>query len=211
MFFLLTIILVLITIFEYNLIKTLTPEGRNYVVSLHNDYRSQLTQGKSANLSGENMPTGKNIKQMSYSVDIENIAQQWANNCTYSHSGIYVYGECFSAFPAEYNETTGLYNAISGWWSELVFKGALGPEANNTWIPFNGAQNGRGVGHWTQLAWWNTIRVGCGLARCDRYKTYIVCNYDPVGNVITLGVYEIGTPCSGCPDKCNSTNKLCLN
>nr|CAD2184176.1 unnamed protein product [Meloidogyne enterolobii] len=61
------------------------------------------------------------------------------------------------------------------------------------------------------MAWWNTNRVGCGLARCDRYKTYIVCNYDPVGNVITLGVYEIGTPCSGCPDKCNSTNKLCLN
>uniref|UniRef100_A0A915LEJ6 SCP domain-containing protein n=1 Tax=Meloidogyne javanica TaxID=6303 RepID=A0A915LEJ6_MELJA len=79
--------------------------GRNYVVSLHNDYRSQLTQGKSANLSGENMPTGKNIKQMSYSVDIENIAQQWADKCTYSHSGIYVYGECFSAFPAEYNES----------------------------------------------------------------------------------------------------------
>ena len=101
MIFITTFILI---IFEYKLIKTLNIESQNYVIALHNMFRSQLTQGQSANLSGENMPSGKNIKQMSYSNYLENIAQNWADKCTYSHSGNQ-YGECFSAFGPKYNES----------------------------------------------------------------------------------------------------------
>ncbi|HEX5656132.1 MAG TPA: CAP domain-containing protein [Polyangiales bacterium] len=43
-----------------------------------------------------------------------------------------------------------------------------------------------GCGHYTQLVWRSTQRVGCGVADCREgawRKSYWVCNYDPAGNV----------------------------
>lgn len=40
-------------------------------------------------------------------------------------------------------------------------------------------------GHYTQMVWANTERVGCGRALCSNGWAYIiVCNYDPPGNVV---------------------------
>jgi hypothetical protein len=44
-----------------------------------------------------------------------------------------------------------------------------------------------GCGHYTQLVWRKTKRVGCGVADCMQGSTrrsYWVCNYDPPGNYI---------------------------
>ena len=37
-------------------------------------------------------------------------------------------------------------------------------------------------GHFTQVVWYTTQRVGCGAAR-DKQREVWVCNYDPPGNV----------------------------
>jgi len=36
-------------------------------------------------------------------------------------------------------------------------------------------------GHYTQIVWPSTARLGCGVARCGREQIW-VCNYDPPGN-----------------------------
>lgn len=36
-------------------------------------------------------------------------------------------------------------------------------------------------GHYTQVIWKNSKRVGCGMAKCGRSEVW-VCNYDPPGN-----------------------------
>jgi pathogenesis-related protein 1 len=49
-------------------------------------------------------------------------------------------------------------------------------------------------GHFTQIVWQKTMRVGCGMAVCDGAKTskgvgraeVWVCNYDPSGNVFLI-------------------------
>lgn len=44
-----------------------------------------------------------------------------------------------------------------------------------------------GCGHYTQMVWRDTKRVGCGVADCVQGRTrksYWVCNYDPPGNYI---------------------------
>jgi len=42
----------------------------------------------------------------------------------------------------------------------------------------------RGVcGHYTQIVWRDTLRVGCAAARSGRTEVW-VCNYDPPGNFI---------------------------
>ncbi|EGX88927.1 secretion pathway protein Sls2/Rcy1, putative [Cordyceps militaris CM01] len=40
-----------------------------------------------------------------------------------------------------------------------------------------------GTGHFTQLVWKGTKRVGCALVSCD-YGTNVVCEYDPPGNMV---------------------------
>jgi uncharacterized protein YkwD len=42
------------------------------------------------------------------------------------------------------------------------------------------------TGHFTQLVWRSTRRVGCALSACENGLEVLVCNYDPPGNVETL-------------------------
>jgi hypothetical protein len=38
------------------------------------------------------------------------------------------------------------------------------------------------TGHFTQVVWVGTQRIGCGVAECDGLDLW-VCNYDPAGNI----------------------------
>uniref|UniRef100_A0A1J3E4A1 Pathogenesis-related protein 1 n=1 Tax=Noccaea caerulescens TaxID=107243 RepID=A0A1J3E4A1_NOCCA len=37
-------------------------------------------------------------------------------------------------------------------------------------------------GHYTQVVWRNSVKVGCAKVRCNNGQTFITCNYDPPGN-----------------------------
>ncbi|CAK9327998.1 unnamed protein product [Citrullus colocynthis] len=39
-------------------------------------------------------------------------------------------------------------------------------------------------GHYTQVVWKDSIRIGCAKANCRTGGAFIVCNYDPHGNII---------------------------
>lgn len=39
-------------------------------------------------------------------------------------------------------------------------------------------------GHYTQVVWRNSVRLGCAKVTCDNGGTFIGCNYDPPGNYI---------------------------
>ncbi|MDJ0677490.1 MAG: CAP family protein [Calothrix sp. MO_167.B42] len=39
------------------------------------------------------------------------------------------------------------------------------------------------TGHFTQVVWKNSTKVGCGKAKSVDGKVFVVCNYDPPGNV----------------------------
>ncbi|HSF53350.1 MAG TPA: CAP domain-containing protein [Algoriphagus sp.] len=41
---------------------------------------------------------------------------------------------------------------------------------------------GTTCGHYTQIVWRNTMKVGCGMAVNPNGKYILVCNYDPPGN-----------------------------
>ena len=45
-------------------------------------------------------------------------------------------------------------------------------------------RRGRVCGHYTQLVWKRTERIGCAAHRCGRleYPYTLVCNYGPGGN-----------------------------
>lgn len=102
-------------------------------------------------------------------------AQQWAdhlaaNGCRMKHRQPNVYGENL------YQGTAGHYTAVDaakGWESEkrlyrggAITKGNYGP-----------------IGHYTQMVWRGTAKVGCGEAICNG-TLLVACNYDPPGNYL---------------------------
>ncbi|GJN21051.1 hypothetical protein PR202_gb08497 [Eleusine coracana subsp. coracana] len=48
----------------------------------------------------------------------------------------------------------------------------------------NSCASGRVCKHYTQAVWADTVRLGCAAVTCDGAAgTFIICNYDPAGNV----------------------------
>ncbi|KAJ4792696.1 hypothetical protein LUZ62_043942 [Rhynchospora pubera] len=45
-------------------------------------------------------------------------------------------------------------------------------------------------GHYTQVVWWNSRRLGCAMVTCDNNQgTFVVCSYDPPGNYVGMRPY----------------------
>jgi len=51
------------------------------------------------------------------------------------------------------------------------------------------AMNASGCGHYTQVIWRNTQRLGCGVAVCPSGAEIWTCNYDPPGNYLGQNAY----------------------
>ena len=48
----------------------------------------------------------------------------------------------------------------------------------------NACLHNKACGHYTQMVWKETKRVGCAKTACDSGDMFIVCQYDPPGNYI---------------------------
>ncbi|CAK5103997.1 unnamed protein product [Meloidogyne enterolobii] len=180
MFISLLAILALSAIMNNEFTNAIDQAGRDAVVYWHNYFRAELVAGRVKNKTGELLPKAKDMKKMEFSLELEKQAQAWADKCTYSHSDPYGnYGENFYAYARMDNDSAAIEYVVKGWWSELEYRGALGPYPGQDCVAFDAPQNNRGIGHWTQLAWYNTYQVGCGIGRCPKYKSYVVCQYKP--------------------------------
>ena len=112
-------------------------------------------------------------------------SQKWASACVDEHaSGLGNVGEnlYFAASGAKFNlEDPALAKkAVTSWYSE---------EAD--WNYATSAGKGTGsTGHFTQVVWKSTTKLGCGVASCPNIESmgkwadvlYIVCRYTPAGN-----------------------------
>ncbi|MBS1518684.1 MAG: RICIN domain-containing protein [Bacteroidetes bacterium] len=126
------------------------------ILERHNYWRSQL-----------------GIAPLAWSDELAAYAQDWADQlsakgCNLEHRKNGKYGE-------------NLYWAMGG--------NLSGVDAVNSWaderkdFDFN-TQEGTGgvVGHYTQMIWENTTKVGCAMVKCSDGSVIWVCNYDPPGN-----------------------------
>lgn len=57
-----------------------------------------------------------------------------------------------------------------------------GNERDNYDMNSNTCASMKVCGHFTQVVWWNTARLGCGKATGADGNDVVVCNYDPPGN-----------------------------
>lgn len=80
--------------------------------------------------------------------------------------------------------TRGAYpidQMLGSWASEgRMFRPGRFPQVSRT-------GNWSDVGHYTQMIWRGSVRVGCSMRSSNRFD-YIVCRYSPAGNVMGVTV-----------------------
>nr|XP_009936504.1 PREDICTED: cysteine-rich venom protein pseudechetoxin-like [Opisthocomus hoazin] len=150
-------------------------------------------------------PTASNMLRMQWSPAAAKNAQNWANNCTLSHS------------PANMRRTTvqcgeNLFMSSAPFpWSDVT---QAWYNEEKDFIYGTGAKRpGAVIGHYTQVVWHSSGQIGCATAYCpnSKYKHFYVCQYCPAGNLLSSikTPYKKGEPCGDCPNACE--NRLCTN
>ena len=104
-------------------------------------------------------------------------AQAYAENCVFEHSGADGLGENLAA---NAGSVVSPASVVERWVAEVDF---YDYEANS-------CASGEMCGHYTQVVWAETLRLGCGYKQCttnspfegfDTWDNW-VCNYAPPGN-----------------------------
>jgi uncharacterized protein YkwD len=109
-------------------------------------------------------------KPLTWSAQLAQVAQQWANTlrdkgCAFGHSG----GNFGENLAAGTSGTLDAEDVVKMWYDEVAhYRFASGGFSAQT-------------GHFTQVVWRGTARVGCGRSQCNGMDIW-VCEYDPAGN-----------------------------
>ncbi|XP_055819919.1 pathogenesis-related leaf protein 4-like [Solanum dulcamara] len=111
------------------------------------------------------------VVPMSWDAGLETKAQNYANSrrgdCNLIHSGP---GENLAKGSGDF---TGR-RAVQLWVAEKSDYNYASNQCNG----------GKMCGHYTQVVWRSSVRLGCGRARCNNGWWFICCNYAPPGNYI---------------------------
>ncbi len=115
------------------------------------------------------------VAPLKWSRSLAEFAQQWADElarttCRMQHRSGHKFGE--NLFIGTAGRFRGLHAAKAWEGEKPLYKGVVLTRSN--WKP---------AGHYTQMIWRDTKRVGCGEAECNG-MLMVVCNYDPPGNYI---------------------------
>ncbi|KAH7702472.1 venom allergen-like protein vap-2, partial [Aphelenchoides avenae] len=183
----------------------LTDTERATVLDAHNNYRQSVASGNAPNKDGTKLPQAADMNKLVYDTGIEAIAQKWAANCKFDHSSAAERnntGENLYMAGGKQDLAAALKGASDLWWGELAEYGV------NTTLTLTMEEFNRGIGHWSQMAWAKTTRIGCGVQQCS-IGTIVVCNYAPSGNYLNQKIYTAGTACSKCASGTSCANSLC--
>jgi pathogenesis-related protein 1 len=115
------------------------------------------------------------IPPLTWSSTVASAAQSWANGCSFAHGGLDGYGQNIYA-------TTGTAEPAD------VVKAWVAEAANYDYAT-NTCATGEVCGHYTQVVWRDSARLGCGVKDCTEGSPFgsgawqlWVCDYDPPGN-----------------------------
>ncbi|VDL72923.1 unnamed protein product [Nippostrongylus brasiliensis] len=149
-----------------------------------------------------------------YDCDIENVAMKYSLKCEFKHSTEWKnLGENMAAIREKQDLKKAAESGVTSWFTELKTAG-MGDANVLTWPIFS---RPKVIGHYTQVVWQDSYRVGCAAVFCEQSNmTLVTCNYGPAGNVIGGKVYDLGDPCKTdvdcqCNDcKCSQAEALCV-
>lgn len=136
------------------------------ILAAHNRYRKEV-----------------DVAPLKWSDDLASHAQKWAD-----------YLASLGGEELKHSEDTGegenLWRGTSGDYTNTQMVDKWGKEKENFvegTFP-DVSSTGKKVGHYTQIVWRNTKKVGCAIASAGGYDI-LVCRYSPQGNIKGKPVY----------------------
>ncbi len=141
--------------------------------------------------------TGTPLPPLTWSPEIATVAQAYAEklaascSTTLTHSSSQErmgWGENLAMMGGVGSGPAGsAQQAVDLWESELMCY-TFGPfQSGVNATCTNACSRYGGCGHYTQVVWRKTLRLGCGVGECmsgSSKRAYWVCNYDPPGNYV---------------------------
>ncbi|XP_066451483.1 serotriflin-like [Eleutherodactylus coqui] len=175
-------------------ISTDNPDIQKEIVDLTNKLRRSVE------------PSARNMVEVSWNEEAAKTALRYAETCAMKHSN--VSQRNITDCSCGENLFMSSYRAN---WTEVLM--AFFNEYKDYDYTNNTAKTPNAmIGHYTQLVWYISSKIGCAVAKCldhPKYKYFYVCHQCPMGNIIGEWPYKEGPPCGDCPQKCN--NGLCTN
>lgn len=185
----------------------MTAETRSFIVSEHNRFRRDAIGPGGPDVISP--VTANTMLEFEYDVMLECVAQAYVN--TFPSGSLFQHNERRSQDYIDCGGAPGSYvgeNYYSGTPQIDLTGGATRAWVDFAW-PIQWGGNGcserenfhrdRGctgvVGHYTQVLWSRTYKVGCGYSP----DLGTVCNYFPGGNYANQEAFIVGTACSACP------------
>ncbi|CAG0925226.1 unnamed protein product, partial [Notodromas monacha] len=171
-------------------VRKVTEAEKTAILDAHNAKRRRVAEGSETLGVGGGQPKAANMRKLTWDAEAASLAQLWADQCTFSHDAVhhtdvqggriyngqnlYISGSFSSSSAASWTA------AVDAWYSEVA---DWNPSNVNSYV-FNSA-----TGHYTQVVWATTTKVGCGYILYlppgeTTYKQFYVCNYSPGGNTI---------------------------
>jgi len=201
----------------------MTDAMKTELLDKHNELRAKVANGEE-----DGQPSAQNMNKLEWDDELASNAQLWADQCP---DGSWVVSD---APPHDPNRNTivydghigqnmadswnsvdnmdwGLSTKVQSWYDEVKDW----PAANVGSFSSVGATGV--IGHYTQVVWAETKKVGCGViyyrdqadwAASYPYRKSLTCNYWPGGNFMNQPVYQEGTTAAACTN--GSENGLCL-
>ncbi|KAM5287888.1 glioma pathogenesis-related protein 1 [Ctenodactylus gundi] len=170
-------------------------------VRIHNKLRSEVN------------PPASDMLYMTWDPALAKIAKAWAKYCKFDHNPQLKSERLHPNFTSlGENIWTGslrlfsVPSAITNWYNEVEH------------YDFRNRRCTKVCGHYTQVVWANSYKVGCAVQLCPRVAGFeglsngalFVCDYGPPGNFPTWP-YKKGSPCSACPSNDKCLDNLCAN
>ncbi|XP_036860298.2 peptidase inhibitor 16 isoform X1 [Manis javanica] len=170
----------------------LSDDEKRAMVELHNLYRAQAS------------PPAANMLQMRWDEELAAFAKAYAQQCVWGHNK--ERGRRGENLFAITDEGMDVPLAMEEWHHEREHYNLSAATCHR----------GQMCGHYTQVVWAKTERIGCGSHFCEKLQgveetniQLLVCNYEPPGNVKGQRPYQEGTPCSQCPSDYRCHDSLC--
>eukprot|EP00828_Plagiopyla_frontata_P040220 TRINITY_DN538_c0_g1_i2.p1 TRINITY_DN538_c0_g1~~TRINITY_DN538_c0_g1_i2.p1 ORF type:complete len:1831 (+),score=273.59 TRINITY_DN538_c0_g1_i2:3-5495(+) len=196
--------------------KGLNQTQKEQILHFHNYYRNLVASGLQTG-----QPGATNMKAMIWDQELEQLSQAYSEQCptghnphrnttSYNQAGENIYWTwSVNGNPTLINEAP-----VKAWFDEVA------NFSNSSINPFV-YQSTPVIGHYTQVAWAGSDRVGCGYYKENQtatstVKIYLICNYFVAGNMINGAMYQIADsnhqPGSNCTNGLdNNYTSLCKN